>query len=333
MKRTSRAAQGKIPAMRPFGPELPAPTEKGLIRGHVRLAVRSETAPRVVRRTGRPPEPAVCERCGAVYAAKTWRAGDRTARTPISGVRWTVCPACRQVAEGEYFGRVLIRGAYAAVHEEELRARVRGVAARAAYTQPERRIVSMERTEDGLEVLTTSQKLAHRIARSLMKGFGGGTEYHWTEPRGELFAVWERDDPGAERPGALPGRRGAGRWARGAGFGLEIQTRRIDLDPRWRDLIEEEAARLAGRFPRLMRLHVTMSHHPRHRFGAEEAALVANAPSRTIRVTKRAERMLDALHAAFRAAERTIAEKSRSRRRRDRAEARDAWPVEGPETG
>jgi len=275
----------------------------------------------------------VCERCGAVYAAKTWRAGDRTAKTPISGVRWTVCPACRQVAEGEYFGRVVIRGEFAAAHEEELRTRVQGVAARAAYTQPERRIVSMDRTEDGLEVLTTSQKLAHRIVRSLMKGFGGGTEYHWTEPRGELFAVWERDEPETERTEPSRGRRRGGRITGGASFDLEIQTRGIDLDPRWRDLIEEETARMTGRFPRLMRLHVTMTHHPRHRFGAEEAALVANAPRRTVRVTKQADRMLDALHAAFRAAERTFVEKGRSRRRRGRTEMQGGWPEVTPETG
>lgn len=267
----------------------------------------------------------MCERCGAVYAAKTWRAGDRTLRTPLPGVRWTVCPACRQVAEGEYFGRVVIRGAFAEAHDREIRARVTGVARRAAHTQPERRIVSVDRTEEGLEVLTTSQKLAHRIARSLVKGFGGETEYHWTEPRGELFAVWERVDPGTAQ--ALPAERSrARRRGRRAGLDLEIQTRRIDLDPRWRDHVEEEAARFADRFPELIRIHVTLSHHPHHRMGTEEAALVANLPGRTIRITKRAEHMLDALRAVFHAALRTISEKRRARGRRGRARAPRTLP-------
>jgi ribosome-associated translation inhibitor RaiA len=320
MKRKDRAAARKDSLIHVAGPERRASSEKGLIRGHVHRAMRDERAPRVVRQIGRPPEPAVCERCGAVYAAKTWRAGDRALKTPLSGVRWTVCPACRQVAEGEYFGRVVIRGAYAEAHEEAIGARVRGVAARAAYTQPERRIVSMERTEDGLEVLTTSQKLAHRIARSLTKGFGGQTEYHWTEPHGQLFAVWERDDLGAERTPRGRAPRGGARTAQPGGFDLEIQTRRIRLDPRWRDLIEEEAARFAERFPRLIRLHITMSHDAGHRLGTKQAALVANVPSRTIRVTKQAEQMLDALRAAFRAAERSYTEKRRIRRSRARTE-------------
>jgi ribosome-associated translation inhibitor RaiA len=322
MKHKGQALARKSRPAQPAAIEGRGATGKTLLRGHDHRAVRDEKAPRVVRRTGRPSEPAVCERCGAVYAAKTWRAGDRTLRTPLSGVRWTVCPACRQVAEGEYFGRVLIRGAYAESHEEAIGARVRGVAARAAYTQPERRIVSMDRTEDGLEVLTTSQKLAHRIARSLMKGFGGQTEYHWTEPHGQLFAVWERDDPGAEpRPRGRKARRSPAASGAG-GFDLEIQTRRVRLDPRWRDLIEEEAARFSERFPKLIRLHVTMSHHPGHRLGTQEAALVANVPSRTIRVTKRAEQMLDALRSAFRAAERAYADKRRMRRSRSRARVR-----------
>jgi cold shock CspA family protein len=269
-----------------------------LTRGLVHRAVRDEKAPRVVKRTGRPPEPAVCERCGAVYRGKTWRAGERSKRTPLMGVAWTVCPACRQVAAGEYFGRVLVRGAFADAHEAEIRARVAKVAARARYTQPERRIVSMDRTDEGLEVLTTSQKLAHRVARSLEKAFGGEADYHWTEPHGELFAVWQREDaaPAGER---VPPHRRSRRQGRRAPVDLEIQTRRIALDPRWRDVIEEEAARLAERFPELIRLHATLSHAAHHRHGAEEVSIVANVPRRALRAAKRGPLMLEALHAAF----------------------------------
>jgi hypothetical protein len=44
---------------------------------------------------------------------------------------------------------------------------------------------------DGLDVLTTSQKLAHRIVRELKKLFRGRTTYRWSDD-GSLFAVWER---------------------------------------------------------------------------------------------------------------------------------------------
>jgi cold shock CspA family protein/ribosome-associated translation inhibitor RaiA len=229
------------------------------------------------------------------------------------GVTWTVCPACKQVAAGEYFGRVVIRGAFADTHDAEIRTRLERVAARARYTQPERRIVSVDRTEDGLEVLTTSQKLAHRIARALEKSYGGETEYHWTEPHGELFAVWERHDTGPLRSEAPPHRR-TGRRTRRAPFDLEIQTQKVDLDPRWRDLIEEESARLAERFPEVIRLHVTLRHTLHHRRGVEEAAVVANVPRTALRASKREPRMLEALHAVFDSLTRELDRYHRTRR-------------------
>ena len=303
-----RTSPGAVPKAAPR-----APKERGLIRGLVHRAVRDEKAPRVVRRTGRPPEPAVCERCGAVYRGKTWRAGERSRKTPLMGVTWTVCPACKQVAAGEYFGRVVLRGSFADTHEAEIRARVEKVAARARYTQPERRIVSMDRTGDGLEVLTTSQKLAHRVARALERAFGGETEYHWTEPHGELFAVWELEDAG--RPAeAVPPHRRSRRRGRRAPIDLEIQTRSIGLDPRWRDLVEEESAQLAERFPELIRLHVTLRHASHHRRGAEEVSIVANVPRRALRASKRGPLMLEALHAVFGSIARELDRYHRTRR-------------------
>lgn len=70
--------------------------------------------------------------------------------------------------------RVVIRGAYATTHDEAVRRRIENVATRVGFTQPERRLSSIERRGDLLEVLTTSQKLAHRIVRELRKASGDG---------------------------------------------------------------------------------------------------------------------------------------------------------------
>jgi NMD protein affecting ribosome stability and mRNA decay len=138
-------------------------------------------------------EPSLCERCGAVYLRKTWRRGERRrAFEPPVGVHWTVCPACRQVRRGEYFGKVSMRGSFLRAHEEEILRRVRRVAERAASRQPERRIVRIVRTRAGLDILTTSQKLAHRITRELLKAFRGRATYAWSDRGGLLFATWER---------------------------------------------------------------------------------------------------------------------------------------------
>jgi NMD protein affecting ribosome stability and mRNA decay len=168
---------------------------KGLIRSGNRKGVTSGKAP--LRRTGSPPErggePQVCQKCGAVWSRRTWRRDRRVNHALLARAKWSTCSACRQVAEGQYFGRILLRGAYVRGHEEAIRRRIDNVAGRAGHTQPERRVVSIERGADGLEVLTTSQKLAHRIVHEMRKAFRGRASYSWSDTDGSLLAVWQRD--------------------------------------------------------------------------------------------------------------------------------------------
>jgi NMD protein affecting ribosome stability and mRNA decay len=130
----------------------------------------------------------VCERCGASFVRRTWRRTNLT-QGALAHARWTVCPACRQVASGEYVGRVVLRGAFVTEHGDLVTRRIRNLAQYGRATQPERRVVSIDRTSDGLEVRTTSQKLAHRIVHELKKAFGGRGRYAWSED-GTLFASW-----------------------------------------------------------------------------------------------------------------------------------------------
>ncbi len=166
---------------------------KSLIRSGNRRGVRSDKTPPVARRNGSPAEPAACERCGATYIHRAWRGGRRPTQALLARVTWTVCPACAQTAGGEFFGRVLIGGAYAGAHEDAIRARIANVDARARFTQPERRVVARTRTGNVLEVLTTSQKLAHRIVHELKKAFRGRATYRWSDTDGSLYATWQRD--------------------------------------------------------------------------------------------------------------------------------------------
>jgi hypothetical protein len=97
------------------------------------------------------------------------------------------------VREGRFYGRVLVRGDWFLGHQDEVRRRVVNVEARARYTQPLRRLVTMGRRGDALEVTTTSQKLAHRVVHELQKAFGGRAAYAWSERDGRLTATLARD--------------------------------------------------------------------------------------------------------------------------------------------
>ncbi len=167
---------------------------KGKIRSLNRRGSQSGKVVPVAARKGPAAEPSVCERCGAVFSRRTWRQDRRVTDALLAKAKWTICPSCTQVASGEYFGRVVLRGAYVLPNEAELRQRIGNVVARAGFTQPQRRLVSISRAGDGIEVLTTSQKLAHRIVRELTKAFRGKASYSWSDRDGALLATWERKD-------------------------------------------------------------------------------------------------------------------------------------------
>lgn len=165
---------------------------KALIRSTSRRGSRSEKSPAGAPR--RTPGATVCRHCGAVFANKTWRRDRRVTLAFLDGASWRLCPACTQTRSAEGFGKVVLRGAYVGAHEDAIRSRIANVAERAAFTQPTRRLVSIARERGGLEVIVTSQRLAHRIARELQKAFRGRTSYAWSDRDGALLATWQRDD-------------------------------------------------------------------------------------------------------------------------------------------
>lgn len=168
-------------------------TSKALIRSLNRRGTRSNMSPLVAQK-GRPPEdPSVCDICGNVYTAKTWRRNRTLPAKLINAAAWTICPACKQAKSGKYFGRVLVRSSNAISNLDAIRSRIANVERRAEFTQPERRILSSKWDGETLEVLTTSQKLAHRIARELQKAFGGRARYTWSDQDGALTAIWQQE--------------------------------------------------------------------------------------------------------------------------------------------
>jgi hypothetical protein len=167
---------------------------KALVRALERAGSRSDRSPKVARRVAAVRDQTVCGACGAVFVRKTWRRSSRRLQEAmVQGALPGVCPACRQVVNRQAFGRVILEGSYVELHAAELLRRIDNVAMRAAFTQPERRLIGIDTRGSTVEVLTTSQKLAHRIARELEKAFRGSVSYHWSDGDGRLLATWHRD--------------------------------------------------------------------------------------------------------------------------------------------
>jgi NMD protein affecting ribosome stability and mRNA decay len=160
---------------------------KALIRSLNRRGSQSDKTPPVARKQ-KFSDPSICDRCGAVYTGKTWRRGRRMTGAAMDKAKWVTCPGCAQAASGEYHGRVLIEVSDG-VDRDTISARITNVERRALITQPERRIVSANWNGKTLEVLTTSQKLAHRIAREVEKVFGGVLHFSWSDDDGTLLVT------------------------------------------------------------------------------------------------------------------------------------------------
>src|SRR5208282_3997081 len=127
---------------------------KGLTRSLDRRGTRSDMSPPVAQKQRAPEDPSVCDICGSIYTAKTWRRNRPLPAKLINAAAWTICPGCKQAKSGKYFGRVLVRGSSASSKLEAIRARIANVERRAEFTQPERRIVSSNWDGATLEVLT-----------------------------------------------------------------------------------------------------------------------------------------------------------------------------------
>jgi len=172
-------------------------SKAGVLRGAKRRAqdrrgIKDEKGSPASRRSVRYREPTVCDRCGAVYVRKTWRFDHPVTSEMLDSVHWDLCPPCTQKRTGIAYGRVVVTGAFALEHEDEIRRRIANVAARARFTQPERRTLTVERDGKAIDILTTSQKLAHRIVKELKKLFGGRARYAWDSRDGSLYATWQR---------------------------------------------------------------------------------------------------------------------------------------------
>jgi ribosomal subunit interface protein len=96
---------------------------------------------------------------------------------------------------------------------------------------------------------------------------------------------------------------------------VELQTRDIAMQPEWRALIEQRLARLADRYPKLTRVHVTLKHGRHHLHGVEEADIVAACAGATVRAAKEEDQMRDAVHAALDVLESQLAVHHEQRRR------------------
>ncbi len=98
-----------------------------------------------------PKGPAMCRKCGAIYADKRWRFDETVARTLARSPRpqKLVCPACQKIKDDYPEGIVTLIWSELPDHEEKIRGLIANVEARAVSVNPLDRVMKFVRRKNG----------------------------------------------------------------------------------------------------------------------------------------------------------------------------------------
>lgn len=135
----------------------------------------------------KPPGPAQCPRCGAVFRDGRW-SWNRSAPPRAK----LLCPACRRIAEDMPAGYLTIAGDYFQRHRTEVLGRVVHCAEQERAEHPLERIVAMREQDGEMLVTTTSTHLARLIGHALKRAFKGELKMVYGRDENLLRARWSR---------------------------------------------------------------------------------------------------------------------------------------------
>lgn len=140
-----------------------------------------------------PKGPAMCKKCGAIYADKRWRFDETVARKLAGSPRTQkfVCPACQKIRDDYPEGIVTLIWSDLPGHEAEIRGLIANVEARAVSVNPLDRVMKIARRKKELEVQTTNDRLAQRIGRALVRAYKGEAAYSWAHRDMMVRVTWQ----------------------------------------------------------------------------------------------------------------------------------------------
>lgn len=155
----------------------------------------------------KPNEAATCVKCGAIYHKKRWTLPEDAAQAVLAKANTmastrgstrvsasVTCPGCRKVRDKFAEGFVTIQGSFIKAHQNEIIRLLRNKESLVRHTNPLARIIEIKRSGSGIEVTTTTEKLAQRLGAMLHKTFAGECEYKWSDDVKLARVVWTRQE-------------------------------------------------------------------------------------------------------------------------------------------
>jgi len=133
----------------------------------------------------------ICPDCSAVYDDKHWKKSlvevrDANEQKRISFQR---CPACKMIHDRKFEGQVIAEG-IPAHRMEEILVRIRHVGDRGRSRDPLDRIIAVRRRGQRIEVTTTENQLAVRVAKEIRDLIGGKLDIRWSHEEDIVRVFW-----------------------------------------------------------------------------------------------------------------------------------------------
>lgn len=132
-------------------------------------------------------EPTQCSGCGAVWHLGRWQWGSAPA-----GAASAVCPACRRIREKLPAGTVVLEGAFAAAHRDELVRLARNEAEHEGREHPLHRLMQVAETAERVVIETTDIHLPQRIGEALRSAYDGDLDVRYGDNEYSARVLWRR---------------------------------------------------------------------------------------------------------------------------------------------
>jgi hypothetical protein len=136
---------------------------------------------------GKPPAPALCTDCGALFVNGRW-----SWNKPPKKVNKITCPACRRNADRYPAGHIVIRGSFFETHHDEVWNLIGNVEKQETRERPLERIMSVTRNKDHTLVTTTGIHVARRIGEALSRAYKGNFSFQYGDSAPRIRVHWER---------------------------------------------------------------------------------------------------------------------------------------------
>ncbi len=137
---------------------------------------------------------AICPECRSVYHRKRWSLpqadegsgiptssrGEKKSGKPIMTPEWFLCPACQKIRDGYAEGFVSIEWDNWLAHKADIMGLIHNEEQRASHVNPLERIMAIHTRSGGVDIETTTERMAQRIGRELVRAFKGNVQYKWS---------------------------------------------------------------------------------------------------------------------------------------------------------